>query len=147
MDVFEPLRDAMTLREAVNRLFEDSYVRTGGGSGAAAPERRGLPLDILEADDHLQVIASLPGCSRDKVDIQFQKDTLTIKAMLNEPAELQEGIRYRVRERWSGEVSRTVNLAVPIDAEKAKATFRDGVLTLSLPKAESVKPRSIPITD
>jgi HSP20 family protein len=93
------------------------------------------------------VIASLPGCSRDKVDIQFQKDTLTIKAMLNEPAELQEGIRYRVRERWSGEVSRTVNLAVPIDAEKAKATFRDGVLTLSLPKAESVKPRSIPITD
>lgn len=143
MDVFEPLRDAMTLREAFSRLLEDSYVRPG----AAAPERRGLPLDILEADDHLQVIASLPGCSREKVDIQFQKDTLTIKAMLNEQAEPQEGVRYRVRERWSGEVSRTVNLSVPIDAEKAKATFKDGVLILTLPKAESVKPRSIPITD
>ncbi len=143
MDVFEPLRDAMTLREAFGRLLEDSYVRPG----AAAPERRGLPLDILETDDHLQVIASLPGCSREKVDIQFQKDTLTIKAMLNEQAEPQEGVRYRVRERWSGEVSRTVNLSVPIDAEKAKATFKDGVLILTLPKAESVKPRSIPITD
>lgn len=143
MDVFEPLRDAMTLREAVSRLFEDSYVRPG----AAAPERRGLPLDILEADDHMLVVASLPGCSREKVDIQFQKETLTIKAMLNEQAEPQEGAHYRVRERWTGEVSRTVNLSVPIDADKAKATFKDGVLTLTLPKAESVKPRSIPITD
>ncbi len=143
MDVFEPLRDAMTLREAFGRLLEDSYVRPG----TPAVERRGLPLDIMEADDHLVLQASLPGCSRDKVDIHFQKDTLTIKAALNEKATPDEGTRYLVRERWSGEVSRTVNLTVPIDADKAKATFKDGVLTLILPKAESVKPRSIPITD
>ena len=143
MDVFEPLRDAMTLREAVNRLFEDSYVRPG----TPAPERRGLPLDVLDAGDHLMVRASLPGCEREKVEIQFQKDTLTLKAVLNEQPAPEEGTRWLVRERWTGEVTRTVNLTVPIDADKAKATFKDGVLTLILPKAESVKPRSIPITD
>jgi len=143
MDVFEPLRDAMTLREAFGRLLEESFVRPG----TPAVERRNLPLDIQEAAENLVLVASLPGCSRDKVDIQFQKDTLTIRAVLNEQAPPEEGIRYLVRERWTGEVSRTVNLTVPIDADRARATFKDGVLTLTLPKAESVKPRRIPITD
>ena len=143
MDVFEPLRDAMSLREAVNRLFEDSYVRPG----TPAPARRTLPLDVLDAGDHLVVRASLPGSDREKVEIQFQKDTLTLKAHLNETPAQAEDVRWLVRERWTGEVSRTLVLPVPIDAEKAKATFKDGVLTLMLPKAESVKPRMIPISE
>lgn len=142
MDVFEPLREAMTLREAVNRLFEDSYVRPG----APAPARRSLPLDVMDAGDHLLVRASLPGTEREKVEINFQKDTLTIKAELNGNAAPEEA-RWLLRERFTGEVSRTLVLPVPIDAEKARAAFKDGVLTLTLPKAESVKPRSIPITD
>lgn len=143
LDVFEPLREGLTLREAVNRLFEDSYVRPETG---ARPTKRTLPLDVLETTDELVIRASLPGCHREKVEINFQKDTLTIKGVLNGTPE-NEQARWLLRERWTGEVSRTVVLPVPVDADKAKAQFKDGILTLSLPKSEAVKPRTIPVTD
>lgn len=140
VELFEPLREAMTLREAVNRLFEDSYVR----SNNPAPARRGLPLDVLDAGDHLEVRASLPGSERDQMEINFQKDTLTIKASLNGAPAPEDG-RWLLRERFHGDVTRTIVLPVPIDADKAKATYKDGVLLLTLPKSEAVKPRTIPV--
>lgn len=143
LDVFEPLREGLTLREAVNRLFEDSYVRPETN---ARTNKRTLPLDVLDAGEELVIRASLPGCHREKVEINFQKDTLTIKGVLNGAPENEQG-RWLLRERWMGEVSRTVVLPVPVDADKAKAAFKDGILTLTLPKSEAVKPRTIPVTD
>lgn len=144
LDVFEPLREGLTLREAVNRLFEDSYVRPETNARAA---KRTLPLDVLDMADELVIRASLPGCHREKVEINFQKDTLTIKGVLNGAPEAGDQGRWLLRERWTGEVSRTVVLPVLVDADKAKANFKDGILTLTLPKSEAVKPRSIPVTD
>jgi HSP20 family protein len=152
LSLWEPMRDSMTLRDAVNRLFEDSVVR---------PEalHRSLPMDVLETPDHYTIKASLPGCTKDNVELHFQKDTLTIKARLGEPtAPKSEGDakpevvvpkteRYLLRERFNGDVSRSLTLPVPIDVDKAHAQYKDGVLILTLPKAEAVKPRTIKVSE
>lgn len=141
LDVFEPLREGLTLREAVNRLFEDSYVRP-----ETTTRKHSLPLDVRDTGDELVIRASLPGAHKEQVEINFQKDTLTIKGVLNGTPEEEQG-RWLLRERWTGELTRTVVLPVAVDADKAKASFKDGILTLTLPKSEAVKPRSIPVTD
>ncbi|HEY3998552.1 MAG TPA: Hsp20/alpha crystallin family protein [Candidatus Xenobia bacterium] len=146
LSLWEPLREGLTLRDAMNRLFEDSVVR---------PETltRSLPMDVLETPDTFTVKASLPGCSKEQVELNFQKDTLTIKAHLNPPApkpdngEVVKNDRYLLRERFSGEVSRSLTLPMPVDVEKAVAKFVDGVLTLTLPKAEALKPRQIKVSE
>lgn len=153
LNLWEPTREALTLRDAVNRLFEDSIVRPDALN-------RSMPMDVMETGDSFVVKASLPGCTKEQVELHFQKDTLTIKAHLGEmpkqPAEggepkqqvvTQDGHRYLLRERFSGQITRSLTLPVPIDVEKAHATFKDGVLILTLPKSEAVKPRTIKVSE
>ena len=140
LNLWEPLREGMTLREAVNRMFEDSYIRPE----FFAP--KSMPIDVLENGDAILIQASLPGCTKENVELTFQKDTLTIKATITngtENGKAPEGHRYLLRERFNGQLTRTVTLSVPVDVEKANATYKDGVLHLTLPKSESVKPRTI----
>jgi len=141
LSLFEPMRDTVTLREALNRLFEDSFVPAGAPAGA-----RSMPLDIVETADAFVVKASLPGTERDKIGIHFQNDQLTLKATLNE-SKLEEGHKWVLRERFVGDVTRSVTFPVSVDPDKASANYKDGILTLTLPKAESVKPRTIKVSE
>lgn len=137
ISVFENTPAGLSLREAVNRLFED---------GAVRPERSPLamPIDVTETSEAFVVHAVLPGVKKDEIKIHYEKDILSIEAEV--VAEKQsEGTRLLYRERRFGSVSRTFRLPTPIDAEQANAQFQDGVLTLTLPKLESVKPRQIRI--
>jgi HSP20 family protein len=138
---WEPLREMVSLRDAMNSLLQESFVRPVGlmGNGAAL-----LPLDIAETEDEFIVKASLPGVRPEDVHITARGDTLTIRGEMKAEEE-KKGEHYHLRELRQGHFERTVTLSTPISADKAQAQFENGVLTLKLPKAEEAKPKEIKI--
>jgi HSP20 family protein len=139
---WDPFHEAISLRDAVNSLFQDSFVRPGGmpvQSGLSA-----LPLDVSETENEFVVKASLPGIKPDDVQITVHGDTLTIRGE-SKVEEERKGEHWHFRERRSGVFQRSLSLSAPIDSDKAQADFEHGVLTLTLPKSESAKPRQIKV--
>jgi HSP20 family protein len=138
---WDPFGEALALRDAMNRLFDQAVVKTPtqGDGGTFTPA-----LDIHESEDGYTIKASLPGVKPDDVNIQYQKGVLTISGESHADANREEGT-YHVRERRWGRFSRSVSLPETVNAERAQATFDQGVLTLSMPKAEETKPRQIEI--
>lgn len=140
---WSPWREMMSLRQAMDELFEDSYVR---------PRRRRLearrgkalrpPIDVYTTPEDIVIVASLPGLTPDEVDISIEGDTLTIRGELRPPL---ENVDYLIQERTSGPFSRSLTLNVPVEADKAEAVFENGLLTLTLPKAEETKPKAIKV--
>jgi len=140
---WSPWRDMMTLREAMDRLFEESFVRPVRGWGEGSRERPfRLPLDVYTTPEEIVIAASLPGLTPDEVDIVIEGDALTIRGALRPPL---GNVEYLFQERPYGEFSRTLTLNVPVEADKAEAAFENGVLTLTLPKAEETKPKVIKV--
>ncbi len=137
-----PFGELMTLRQAMDRLFDDTMFRPF--SGVAGTEYARLPLDVRSTADALLVEASLPGIKPEDVEITVENGTLTIKA--EESAETSNGDGgWLVREISRGAVMRTVTLPTGLEADKAEATFEHGLLKLRIPKAEQVKPKQIRI--
>jgi HSP20 family protein len=132
----------LSLRDAVNQLFEDSFVRPWSGVLTGTGTNY-LPLDIYETDDAFVVKAFVPGVSPDHLDITMQQSTLTIKA--EQPVEQQEGVRYYLRERTGGTWLRSFELPAAIDSEHIDARLENGVLWLTLPKAPEAKPHKVQI--
>lgn len=140
---WEPFRDLVSLREAMDRLFEESVVRPRGT--ALTPGMRGaLAVDMYETDEDVVVKASVPGIDVEDLDISVTGDTLTIKGESQAEEEVEEE-NYFCRERWYGAFSRSVTIPASVEADKAEADFEDGVLTLRLPKAEEMKPKAIKV--
>lgn len=135
-------RDALNpfaeLQEEVNRLFDVSSSRVGGDV-VWAPS-----LDIYEEKDNLVVKADLPGLKEDEVDISIQGDTLILRGERRQESEVKERGFYRC-ERAYGSFQRTVTLPYPVDQGKAKATYKNGVLEVRLPKAEEAKQKKIKV--
>jgi HSP20 family protein len=100
-------------------------------------------VDILEQNDELLVLADVPGAKSDQIEIKFEKGTLTLYAAV--PERENEGRRYLLREYGVGDYYRTFQVSESIDASRITAELNDGVLILHLPKAESIKPRKIPV--
>ena len=140
---WDPFRDMVTLREAMDRLLEDSVVRPRGGL-APSEGLATLALDVFESVDDVTVKASLPGITPQEVDISITGDVLTIKGEKSEEKEEKQG-NYHLRERRYGAFQRSVSLPAAVQADKADAIFENGVLTLTLPKVEEIKPKSIKI--
>lgn len=138
-----PLGELVSLRQAMDRLFEDSFVRprTFTFSGDAAP----VPMDIKSTADALVVDAALPGIRPEDVEITVEDGTLTIRAESRSERETTEG-EVLISEIRRGSVSRAVALPSGLEPDKASATFEHGVLHLSIPRAEAVKPRQIRIS-
>ncbi|MBI3977482.1 MAG: Hsp20/alpha crystallin family protein [Chloroflexi bacterium] len=136
---WEPMRDIMTMREAMDRLMEETL-------GERMPWRlEGIPLDIYDKDDSIVVKASLPGVKPENVDITVQENLLTVTAETKAEEEIKRESYYR-QERRFGRFSRSVTLPVPVQADKAQATFENGTLTLRLPKAETARAKHIRVT-
>jgi HSP20 family protein len=137
---WEPMSDFMTLRQAMDRLFEDSFVRAGrmvdGGSAAY------LPVDVYTTKDAVVIRASVPGVNPDDVEITVEGDTVTLRGEIKPAPE--EG-NYLLQERRYDPFARSIELAIPIQADKADATFKNGLLTLTIPKAEEIKPKVIKV--
>ena len=138
---WDPLREAVTLREAMDRLFDDTWVPTR----RRVQERERvykLPLDAYVTPEEIVVVANMPGIKPEDVEITLEGDTLTLKGV--RPGSM-ENVDYVLQERVGGAFQRTLNINVPIDADKAEARFENGVLTLTIPKAEAVKPKTIQV--
>lgn len=136
-----PFSELVTLRQAMDRLFDDTVFRpyAAGGSGSAR-----LPLDVRTTKDALLVDASLPGFKPEDVEITVENGQLTIRAEDREDQTADQA-GWLVREISRGSVMRTVTLPTGLEPDKAEATFENGVLHLRLPKAERVLPRQIRI--
>ena len=140
---WNPWREMTTLREAANRLVEDSFVRPARAWEDGSPERPfRLPLDVYTTPQEIVVVASLPGLTPDEVDITVEGDRMTIRGNLRAPL---ENVEYLLQERAHGAFSRTLTLNVPVETGKAEAVFENGVLTLSLPRAEEAQPKVIKV--
>jgi HSP20 family protein len=142
IELWEPIREAISLRDAMNALLQESFVRPGNFLPQTATAT--LPLDICETEGEYVVKASLPGIKPEDVQITVQGDTLTIRGE-SKAAEDQEGVNWHLRERRFGQFQRSVTLAMPVNSDQAQAHYEHGVLTLILPKAEEAKPRQIKI--
>lgn len=142
---FDPIGEMVSLRHAMDRLFDDSFVspvgwRTlGSRSEAISPA-----LDVHENDDEIVVTCALPGVKADDVEITITGQDLTLRGELKTDDEVTND-QYLYRERRFGTFHRTLQLPVRVHGERAEASFTDGVLTLRIPKAEEVKPRQIRI--
>lgn len=142
---FDPEREFLSLRDAMNRLMEESFVLPSMiGEVRGSGRSWGLAVDMYETNDNLLVKASVPGIKPEQLEVTVQGETLTIKGEAQEEQQREQG-RYHVRERRQGAFSRTLTLPFPIQSDKVQATFENGVLTLTLPKAEEIKPRSIKV--
>jgi HSP20 family protein len=137
-----PLGELVTLRQAMDRLFDDTVYRPYGYGSNGDFGR--LPLDVRTTPEALLVEASLPGVKPEDVDITVENGTLTIRAEDSSEREDEQG-GWVVREISRGSLMRTVTLPTGLEADKAEATFDNGVLKLRIPKAEQVKPRQIRI--
>jgi HSP20 family protein len=127
----------------MDQLLEESLVRPARSRTSGILEQPfRLPLDAYTTPEEIVIIASLPGLTSDEVDISLEGDTLTIQGELRPPL---ENVEYLFQERGFGLFSRTLTLNVPVEADKAEAVFENGVLTLTLPKAEETKPKVIKV--
>jgi HSP20 family protein len=136
----EPAREMVTLREAMNRLFDDSFTHPFGvAAGLRAPD-----VDMYQTDDDVVVRTSLPGMKAEDVQITITGDLLSLKGEFKEREDKKEKA-YHLREQRFGSFERILSLPTHVMADKAKADFENGVLTITLPKAEEVKPKTITI--
>lgn len=140
-----PLNEMVSLRSAMDRLFEDSFVSPITWRTLANGEGIAPPIDVRETDDELIVTASLPGIKAEDVDITMTGQHLTLRGEFKSADEV-DGERYLYRERRAGSFSRSLELPVRVQGDRAHASFDDGILTLRVPKAEEVKPRQIRIS-
>jgi len=139
---WNPVREMMNLRSEMDRLFERAMgTPSADWQGATT---WGLALDVAENNDAFIVVASVPGVRPDDLDITVSNNMLTIKGEFKVDDSIEEE-KYHFRERRYGSFSRSINLPVSVDADAIEANYENGVLTLTVPKAEEVKPRRISI--
>jgi HSP20 family protein len=138
-----PFGEMLTLRQAMDRLFDDDFRPARWLSGG--PDGPALPLDVTTDANTLTIEAALPGIKPDDVDITVENGTVTISGKTAEERTADEGA-YVLQEIRRGNFSRSVTLPTGLEPDKAQATFENGILRLEIPKAEQVKPRQIKIS-
>ena len=142
---WDPLRDLVSIQDRMNRLFEQTLSRSqaqadeGMGASAWSPA-----VDIYETPETIIIKADLPGLSRDDIEIQLQENTLSLKGERRFAKDVQQENYLRI-ERAYGAFQRNFTLPATVQQDRIRAVFRDGVLELTLPKAEEAKPKKIAI--
>ena len=141
---WDPFRNMSDIQGEVNRLFDSFLGRPAvSGAGAAVPTWAPV-LDMHETENEVVLNFELPGVSEKDVALSITGDLLTLKGERTVNREFKDDDTYHA-ERVYGKFERSVQLPVPVQSEKVKATYRDGVLEVKLPKAEEVKPKAIKI--
>lgn len=140
---WNPVREMANMQRIMDRFFDDwrPYLDENGGSTGA----HALALDVHEDDTAYTVTTELPGVQPDHVQVRYEGDTLIIEGEIPEQTSEQQGKRTLMQERRYGRYSRRLRLPFDINFDHAEANFDNGVLTLTLPKAEASQPKMIPI--
>jgi len=138
---WEPIRDLLALEGQMARLLGDNFNRVPAGEnfGTWAPL-----VDIYEEGDKIVLRAEIPGASKDDIDVKVENGTLTIRGEKKQEKQVDSETAYRI-ERFYGSFSRSFVLPTSIDAGKIKATYKDGVLEVVVPKADEAKPKKVQI--
>ncbi len=140
---WEPFAEMAGLHRMADQLFGEFFGRTP--FRMAATESLWSPMvDVYEAEDSIRLVADLPGVKQGDIQLSIEGDTLTLKGERKRDAEVKEDQYYRV-ERSYGTFQRNILLPSVVDPNKVKATYRDGVLEILLPKKEEAKPKEIKI--
>jgi len=139
---WEPAREMMTLREAMDRLFDDAFTRPlsmRDGWFMSTPA-----VDMYQTENEVVVKASIPGMKAEDVQINITGDVLTLKGEVQNEEERNDKA-WHIREQRFGSFERSVALPTAVKTDKAEAVFENGILTVTLPKADEVKPKTINI--
>jgi HSP20 family protein len=140
---FEPFRNLAAAQNEFERLFRGALAPVMGEEEAST-RTWAPPVDIYENGDNLVLKAELPGINPDDVEIRVEDNTLYLKGERKFEKEVKEQSYHRV-ERTYGTFTRTFSLPNSVDADKVSANYKDGVLTLTMPKREEAKPKTIKI--
>ncbi|KPL91150.1 Hsp20/alpha crystallin family protein [Herpetosiphon geysericola] len=137
---WSPVEEALSLRDAMSRLFEESFV------APSAATRTGLSVDmnVLENANSYIIEAAVPGLKAEDLDITLQENVLTISGEIRNQ-KLSEGTTAHRTERRYGRFSRSITLPMLVKGDEINATLEHGILRLDVPKAEEVKPRKISV--
>jgi len=140
-----PADQLFSLRDEIDRLFE-SPLRVLAGADSTQPFMGGWcpAIDVCEDKDSICVRAEVPGMKKEDLDISLHDGVLTIAGERQAP-EKEDGTEVYRSERFVGRFQRTVALSAPVDADKIKAAYADGILTVRFPKAEAAKPKQIQV--
>lgn len=146
---WNPLRELESMKKDMDRIWDDVFAsprraeaarrRPGEKGGAASPA-----IDIIDRTNEIIVKAEMPGVAREDIDISMKEGTLTLKGEIKDEAEKDNG-EYSYSERAYRYYARAINIPVKIAAESVKATLKDGILSVHLPKAEDLQPRKIKV--
>ena len=137
-----PFNDLNRIRSEIDRIFQDPFSLVTQGTSFF--EGWTPALDIYEDKDKYVAKAELPGMKKEDIDVSLEGDTLTISGERKQEEEKKEGDTYR-SERYFGRFQRIVTLPAAVDANKIQATYKDGVLTVTVPKTEEAKPKQIEV--
>jgi HSP20 family protein len=140
LEPWSPFDHLTTLRDEINRLFGSAVPGFEAESLAAWTPA----LDVYQDKDNVVVKAELPGMKKEEIEITLLEGSLTLSGERKYEEEHKEENTFR-RERFHGKFRRTVSLPVAVDSAKVKAAYKDGILTVTLPKAEEAKPRQIQV--
>src|SRR6266567_1058892 len=140
MDRWDPFRDVVTIREAMDRWLQQSISGTGQLLSNLRPDS--VPIDLLERDDSFEIRAALPGVKPEDVEVTVQGERVTVRAEARADDE-REGDNWLMREHRYGMLQRTVTLPSPVSSDNAEARIENGVLTLRLAKVQGTEPRRI----
>lgn len=137
---WDPFRELSTLQDRINRVFSEQ--RTSGEAEGTGKTWSPV-VDILESESDLVVRAELPGIKREDIDVEVTSESLTIRG--DRKIDEQSKEKYLRVERAYGPFQRSFSIGVPVQPDKVKAAYRDGILEITVPKAEEVKPKKIEI--
>ena len=141
---WDPFREMVSVRNQMDQLVGDFLREPTGWQGNGEGSFNRLALDVFEDNNGYSVKASMPGIDPADLDISFSENTLTIQGE-TQAQEVDENAKWHVRERHFGKYMRSITLPAAVEADDISAAYEDGVLTLTLPKAEAIKPRRIAV--
>jgi len=140
---WEPFRDLLTTQREFDRLFKEAFSPMSGETEVST-RSWAPPVDIYETEDAIVLKAELPGIDPQDVEVRVEDNTLYLKGERKYEKEVNEQNYHRI-ERSYGSFARSFSLPNSISAEKVKAEYKDGLLTLTMPKREEAKPKTIKI--
>jgi len=137
---WSPARELVRLSDAMDRMLDESWTRPGFTARTDREFR--LPLDVYTTPSEIVLSANVPSLKPEEVEVTLEGDTLTIRGEFKPP---MENVDYIFQERPYGKFSRTLTINVPVNNDKVEAAFENGVLTITLPKAEAARPKTIKV--
>jgi HSP20 family protein len=139
---WNPYGEMMSLRQAMDRLLEDSFIQPRGLTGDR--DQGGMELDVMERKDAYVIRASMPGVKPEDISVTTERGLLTIRGDSHQEEEQNEGRYYR-RERRTSQYARSIALPGEVNADACDASYEHGVLTITLPKAEHEQAKQIAV--